>query len=284
MKHLDTTADKRDDTSDAQATDRHEKSVCPSHFLATADLPGTSSCFKKVPSLNEIDQEHFKSKKISEHLKCKVMKQVPKKEGVGVSDIKTMKAELGHQLVDKKSLPVKSGTENHYCSSISTGLDSYHYKKETLEVFRIFQQLKIPFQTEIYRPKKERLDVDKNMFYCKNLFLKDRKGQFYLIICHEDIDINLKQLRKTLNAHRNFNFATADEMMCLLHTEPGGVTPLALMCENAREVVMVISNSLVKDGTHLMFHPMDLNLATKISLPSLLRYLRHFGHSVKFID
>ena len=163
-------------------------------------------------------------------------------------------------------------------------LENYQYRKDTLELFRIFSCLKIQYDTECYRPKEDRLDVDKNIFYCKNLFLKDRKGQFYLVICHEDIDINLKQLRKTLNAYRNFNFATAEDMRSLLQTEPGGVTPLALMSETAREVTMVISNSLFKEGAYLMFHPMDPNLAVKINMTSLLRYLKHFGHFVKFID
>lgn len=164
------------------------------------------------------------------------------------------------------------------------GPENYPYTQEALEVFKLFQKLKIPFETEIYRPKEERLDVDKNIFYCKNLFLKDRKGQFYLIIFHEDIEMNLKQLRKTLNAHRNFNFATANDMMDLLHVEPGGVTPLALMNSSARDIVMVISNSLMHDEAGLMFHPMDSNLATKISLQSLLRFLKHFGHAVTLID
>ena len=163
-------------------------------------------------------------------------------------------------------------------------LENYQYRKETLELFEIFRCLKIRYDTEWYRPKEDRLNVDKNIFYCKNLFLKDRKGQFYLVICHEDIDINLKQLRKTLNAYRNFNFATAEDMRSLLQTEPGGVTPLALMSETACEVTMVISNSLFKEGAYLMFHPMDPNLAVKINLTSLLRYLKHFGHFVKFID
>ena len=163
-------------------------------------------------------------------------------------------------------------------------LENYQYRKDTLELLRIFRCLKIRYDTEWYRPKEERLDVDKNIFYCKNLFLKDRKGQFFLVICHEDIDINLKQLRKTLNAYRNFNFATAEDMRSLLQTEPGGVTPLALMSETAREVTMVISNSLFKEGAYLMFHPMDPNLAVKINMTSLLRYLKHFWHFVKFID
>ena len=160
----------------------------------------------------------------------------------------------------------------------------FDFNQESLKVFKIFQKLKIPFEAEIYRPKEDRLDVDKNIFYCKNLFLKDRKGQFYLIIFHEDTEMNLKQLRKTLNAYRNFNFATPEDMLTMLHCEPGGVTPLALMNESAREVTMVVSKSLVHDEAQLMFHPMDANLATKISLSCLLRFLKHFGHVVQFID
>lgn len=175
--------------------------------------------------------------------------------------------------------------ESNICTNrYQFGPENYSYTKETLEVFRLLQKLKIPFETEVYKPKEERLDIDKNIFYCKNLFLKDRKGQFYLIIFHEDTDMNLKQLRKTLNAHRNFNFATASDMMDLLHVEPGGVTPLALMNSSARDVVMVISNTLMHDEAGLMFHPMDSNLATKISLQSLLRFLKYFGHTVTFIN
>ena len=162
--------------------------------------------------------------------------------------------------------------------------DHLDYSEETKQIFNIFQKLKIPFETEVYRPKADRVHVDKNIFYCKNLFLKDRKGQFYLIIFHEDTDMDLKLLRKTLGAYRNFNFATAEDMMRILHCGPGGVTPLALMYESAREVTMVVSESLLQDEAQLMFHPLDASLATKISLPCLLRFLKHFGHVVRFIE
>lgn len=171
--------------------------------------------------------------------------------------------------------------ENHCHGGENNNFD---FKDETKQIFNIFRKLKIPFETEVYRPKEDRLHVDKNIFYCKNLFLKDRKGHFYLIIFHEDTEMNIKQLRKTLNAYRNFNFATAEDMVRILHCEPGGVAPLALKYESAREVTMVVSESLVHDEAHLMFHPMDANLATKISLPCLLRFLKHFGHIVQFIE
>ncbi|XP_053383811.1 uncharacterized protein LOC128546138 [Mercenaria mercenaria] len=160
---------------------------------------------------------------------------------------------------------------------------SYSFNTNTLKVYDCLHKFKIPYETEIYKPKEERLNVDSNIFYCKNLFLKDRKGQFYLVICHEDFNMDLKQLRKSVNANRNFNFGTADDMKQLLGTEPGGVTPLALINPNAADVKMVIHKSLVKEDASLMFHPLDLKLATKITLPSLLRYLKSCNHSPIFV-
>lgn len=159
----------------------------------------------------------------------------------------------------------------------------YSFTAGTRQVFQTLQKLKIPFETEIYKPKVDRLFIDKNIFYCKNLFLKDRKGQFYLAICHEDFNIDLKLLRKSLNANRNFNFGTADDMYTILGTKPGGVTPLALTNPNSADVKMVIHKSLVKEDSWLMFHPLDSKLATKITLASLLRYLKSCNHSVIFV-
>jgi len=159
----------------------------------------------------------------------------------------------------------------------------YKHNTATLELFDILKQYKIPFENEIYKPQEERCFVDANIYYCKNLFLKDRKGQYFLVICHEDLNMDLKQLRKTLNAYRNFNFATAEEMRSMLSTLPGGATPFGLMNPKSADVKMVIHKSLVTEDAWLMFHPFDNDIATKITLPSLLRFLKSFNHTVTFI-
>lgn len=44
----------------------------------------------------------------------------------------------------------------------------------------------------------EKLEWEDDLFiiYCKNLFLKDRKGSFYLVIYKEDLILDLKLLKK----------------------------------------------------------------------------------------
>ncbi|KAL4224688.1 aminoacyl-tRNA editing [Mactra antiquata] len=170
-------------------------------------------------------------------------------------------------------------------SADETSLIPYHCNDGTLKLFNILKKLKIPFETELYKPKEKRSFVDSNVYYCKNLFLKDRKGQYFLVICHEDLNMDLKLLRKTLNAYRNFNFGTADDMSLMLGTLPGGVSPFGLMNPNAAGIKMVVHKSLVKEDAWLMFHPLDHTLATKITLPSLLRFIQtcNLNHDVTFI-
>lgn len=162
----------------------------------------------------------------------------------------------------------------------------YTLNDQTKTLFKHFESLGIKYSTEIYKPKEMRSAVNKNIFYCKNLFLKDRKGQFFLVICHEDTDIDLKLLRKQLNAYRNFSFGSSEDMANMLNVEAGGVTPLAFMLPTATEVRMVIHSSLAEGDdtcTMLMFHPMDRHLATRISMNSLLRFLWYFKQPVKIV-
>ena len=58
--------------------------------------------------------------------------------------------------------------------------------------------------------------------FCKNLFLKDRRGQYYLVIIHEDERVDLKALKNQLKAHRNLSFATPTDLKDLLGVRPGG--------------------------------------------------------------
>lgn len=76
---------------------------------------------------------------------------------------------------------------------------------QELETFNIFTE------TVKYNAKNERNNSDKTV-YCKTIFLRDRKGKLYYVICHEDNNVNLRQLKYKLHGHRNFSFASAEQV------------------------------------------------------------------------
>ena len=64
--------------------------------------------------------------------------------------------------------------------------------------------------------------------HTKNLFLRNKKGRMWLVVCLEDREIDLKALGEQLESGR-LSFASADRLMTYLGVVPGAVTPFAAL-------------------------------------------------------
>src|SRR5882762_3391009 len=60
--------------------------------------------------------------------------------------------------------------------------------------------------------------------HCKTLFLKDKKGGFWLAVMLEERRVDLRKLAAQLAAPR-FSFGNAADLFDLLGVRPGSVTP-----------------------------------------------------------
>ncbi|XP_005110396.1 uncharacterized protein LOC101864342 [Aplysia californica] len=121
------------------------------------------------------------------------------------------------------------------------------------------------------------------LLYCKNLFLKDRKGQFYLVIVSENSSVDLKQLKQELTAHRNLSFADKDSMWSILRVEPGYVSPFSVMLDSAKNIKLAIDRTLTASDTRLAFHPMDSTLQVEITFKELEVFVKSFGHTLQLL-
>jgi Ala-tRNA(Pro) deacylase len=112
--------------------------------------------------------------------------------------------------------------------------------------------------------------------HSKNLFLKDKKGRFWLVVALEDRDIDLKALRKTIGAAQ-LSFGKPDALMEKLGIEPGSVTPFSVINDTAGEVTVVLDADMMAREP-LNFHPLINTATTRISADGLLKFLDHCGH------
>jgi Ala-tRNA(Pro) deacylase len=113
--------------------------------------------------------------------------------------------------------------------------------------------------------------------HTKNLFLRDKRGDFYLVVALEDAVIPLKGLHQRLGAGR-FSFGSAEAMRETLGVEPGSVTPFAAINDTAGRVKVVLDAAML---THEMlnFHPLVNTMTTSISRAGLLKFLEATGHA-----
>jgi len=112
--------------------------------------------------------------------------------------------------------------------------------------------------------------------HTKNLFLKDRRDQLWLVVAREDLRIDLNALAKQLGAAR-FSFGSAELLMETLGVPPGSVTPFALMNDADRVVRAVLDEEMLAQNP-LNFHPLRNDRTTAIAPDDLLKFLRATGH------
>jgi len=118
--------------------------------------------------------------------------------------------------------------------------------------------------------------------HCKSLFLRDKKGGFWLAVMLEDRRIDLKKLAMRLTAPR-FSFGGAADLRRLLGVRPGSVTPFALLNDIQRLVTPVLDAAMLEHDP-LNYHPLENDRTTAISAADLLRLIAASGHVPRIVD
>jgi Ala-tRNA(Pro) deacylase len=119
--------------------------------------------------------------------------------------------------------------------------------------------------------------------FTKNLLLRDKRGQFFLIAAHEDRMLDLKSLPTQVGAHRRLSFASPERMIELLGVLPGALTPLALINAPSQGITAVIDASLMH-SEQVNFHPLISTESVGLHPSELLTFLRSTGHEPLLVD
>ena len=118
--------------------------------------------------------------------------------------------------------------------------------------------------------------------HSKNLFLKDKKGNLWLVVATEDRHIDMKDLRRRIGS-QPLSFGKPDLLMQVLAMEPGAVTPFALINDRENRINVVLDRKMMK-AKLLNFHPLTNAATTSIKPDDLVTFIRSCGHDPKIVD
>lgn len=118
--------------------------------------------------------------------------------------------------------------------------------------------------------------------HCKNLFLKDKKGQHWLVVALEDAAIALNTLDRSIGSAR-LSFASAERLWERLGVRPGSVTPFALINDTEGQVNVVLQRRMLEHDP-LNYHPLSNDRTTAIRPDDLIRFIRACGHQPRVVD
>ena len=118
--------------------------------------------------------------------------------------------------------------------------------------------------------------------HTKNLFLKDKKDQLFLVVAPEEAAIDLKQLHNRIGASGRLSFGRAELMMERLGVAPGAVTAFGLINDRP-PVITVILDAELMAAPVVNCHPLVNTATTSIASRDLLAFVRATGHEPRIV-
>jgi len=113
--------------------------------------------------------------------------------------------------------------------------------------------------------------------HTKNLFLKDKKDNVFLVSVGEEAEVDLKQIHHLIGASGRVSFGKPELLMELLGVVPGAVTVFGLINDTARRVKVVLDQELMSHAV-INAHPLTNEATTSIAAADLIKFVEATGH------
>lgn len=113
--------------------------------------------------------------------------------------------------------------------------------------------------------------------HTKNLFVKDKKDQFFLLTVEENASVELKTVHTLIGAASKVSFGKPEKLMEYLGVVPGSVTAFGAINDVGHNVTFVLDASLMEEDI-INCHPLSNDATTSIGRDDLIRFLEATGH------
>lgn len=118
--------------------------------------------------------------------------------------------------------------------------------------------------------------------HTKNLFLKDKKDNFFLVTVEEDAVVDLKSIHQVIGAASRVSFGKPEKLLEYLGVIPGSVTVFGAINDRDHNVQVVIDADLMKYDV-INGHPLTNEATTSIRREDLIAFLKSTGHEPRIL-
>ena len=114
--------------------------------------------------------------------------------------------------------------------------------------------------------------------HTKNLFVKDKKDQFFLLTVEEHAVVDLKTVHALIGAASKVSFGKPEKLMEFLGVIPGAVTAFGAINDTGHNVTFVLDADLMAHDI-VNGHPLSNDSTTSIASADLIRFIEATGHT-----
>lgn len=151
------------------------------------------------------------------------------------------------------------------------------------DLFRFLDELAIAHKTQSHPPvftvaESVSLRDEIPGGHTKNLFVKDKKDNFFLLTVEEDAAVDLKTVHTIIGAASKVSFGKPEKLMEYLGVAPGSVTAFGAINDTGRNVTFVLDEALMQHDI-INCHPLSNDATTSIGRDDLVRFMEATGHT-----
>ncbi len=113
--------------------------------------------------------------------------------------------------------------------------------------------------------------------HTKNLFVKDKKDNYFLLTVDEEAAVDLKTIHHVIGAASKVSFGKPEALIDLLGVVPGAVTAFGPINDTAAKVRVFLDAGLMSHAI-VNCHPLINTATTSIASSDLVKFLKATGH------
>lgn len=118
--------------------------------------------------------------------------------------------------------------------------------------------------------------------HTKNLFLKDKKDNYFLLTVEEHASVDLKTVHTVIGAASKVSFGKPEKLMEYLGVVPGAVTAFGVINDAGNNVTLIFDEDLMGFDV-INAHPLANDQTTSVSSKDMLRFVEATGHGVNVL-
>ena len=113
--------------------------------------------------------------------------------------------------------------------------------------------------------------------HTKNLFVKDKRDRWFLLVLGEATPVDLKRVHEKIGARGRVSFGSAELLEEVFGVLPGAVTPFGAINDKDGRVSVILDEAMMR-SERLNFHPLVNTRTTGLASSDLVKFLRSTGH------
>lgn len=155
------------------------------------------------------------------------------------------------------------------------------------DLFKVFKANDIEYNLYSHEPlftvsQSSQLKQDIPGLHCRNLFLRDKKKNMFLVVAPNERAIDLKKLSRLLDCGR-LSFGSEDRLWQYLGVKPGSVCPFAIMNDKDTDVTLVLDKAMMQ-ASIVNYHPLDNSMTVGVSPEDLRKFCSLYSDDTLIVD